>query len=834
MRWVWLALVGLACRSSIDVQRVEVPFACAVDSECNAPWRCSQAGACFDPRVEPATTMFCATGSQCPDSWRCSELVEDVARCVKQGVGTTVRCSTDKGCEGGWRCGQDGRCFDAKVQSNAVCAFDTQCADGMKCGQLVEGQRNCVSTTVGAPNACVDDQGCAGGWRCDVVARQCVDLDDTVQTRPLALSARTTSPLQSWPVPQRFNMSQVEFDNGRLVVSAAFVGANRIRWVALRNESAPLRSGGTGYVELTEWTYPGASGVDSVVSTPNRLYLLANSVVTVCDRSPTCTSVDAGGAVTGLRASAALSNQRVDDAVAWGSWFAMTFPDAGTFDAGGLALAALVDSELFGFTGDEVRNLRSGARLGSLGFAPAEVRAGMSDAGQASLLLLGPADGGPVLGFGRAPNWKREPQACPDGGSPTELWFGQRAQDQLPSAMVRCPVEGFDGGVLFAGRVDMNQPVRWSNLYEDQTPWQFGDVEPMKDGVVGRAQAAKGGRAWFANLSQARGGSVLGVPLQPLVLDRQPDTIVVLGNRGLAQAGDFRFNYDSTLGFVSDLKPPGTEDGPVPLLVVPGHANWVVSSLGVLDLTWLTPDSSPRTMAAIPEGVKWSAPLAASSATVVVDGLGKVVLLVAAGDTVWMADVTEARTSPLVAPAVFSPVVVPAPGLRLKSMTFIEGSDGGRSVAEAYVTNNTQIFKLETRDLVRWAMTPIVSPTEELPVEVWREGAKARVGTSDGTIWSLPIMVALSQPLPPGRMEPEVSDYALLCGTPIAASATNLWVLGSADGGLPAWKAQAEAGASFDRVRKARFYETGVADAGQLFAATVTGQVLELNTRCSP
>jgi hypothetical protein len=197
------------------------------------------------------------------------------------------------------------------------------------------------------------------------------------------------------------------------------------------------------------------------------------------------------------------------------------------------------------------------------------------------------------------------------------------------------------------------------------------------------------------------------------------------------------------------------------------------------------------------------------------------VIIASSGDTLWTADVTEAMTSAFAQPALFEAVLVPVPGVRLRSMT-LETTDGGLS---GYLTTNTQNLRFGTPDLVRWSLSSVLAPAQAaLPVEVWAEGGKGRTGFSDGRVWSLPIMVPLTQPLlaaDGGALA--ASDFGRKCGDLFAASAEGLFRAEPFDAGLPRWVAL-DAGTALGPSTSLRLYETQ----DHLFVATDTGRVLEV------
>jgi hypothetical protein len=209
------------------------------------------------------------------------------------------------------------------------------------------------------------------------------------------------------------------------------------------------------------------------------------------------------------------------------------------------------------------------------------------------------------------------------------------------------------------------------------------------------------------------------------------------------------------------------------------------------------------------------------------------VVLVASGDSLWLADVTDALAGVFAQPAVFSRVLVPVPGVPLRSLS-LSPPDGG-SIA-GYLTTNTNNLSFSTTDLIRWSVDPVSTPAQlnALPLEVWGEadGGQGRTGFSDGRIWSLPIMVPLTQKLftSDGGTQ-QVSDYGRKCGDVFAVSTQGVFrARKSSDGGLPGWEALSLP-IAIDQTESLKLYETRDTT-DRLFVGTRTGQVLELTGTC--
>jgi hypothetical protein len=806
---------------------------------------------CFDPTVAPASVASCERDTQCADAWRCSQPFEQQSHCIARGVGSDVRCLDDTGCEGGWRCGFSGRCFDPKAATDGglTCERDAECPDDSRCGQRVHGVRTCLSKTVGGPNPCDDDDGCAGGWRCDTVAQVCVLVTDTVHTGSYLppSHADLLSPhdaLLGAPPPELFAMSRVEADPSGTRVGAAFGSDSGVAFVTVSGQPRVIVDGGLRFVEIRR--VASQQAISTLVATPQAVYALSVAGVVVrCDVG-SCATFDAGAPVVGLRQVGATGQApRKSDALFWTRAAAFEVPVGMGPPLPSFTLldGVSLDGVVWFHDGDGGVSVRATSvqplARGPLPQAVSDLRAGSlttpAGASNFGMVFKATSNGAPALGVfvagvqGGPPILSSAlwtvPQPCPfNDVVPSEVWFGAEQGSDLPSPLVRCAVPQDGGQALFRVRLrhanDGGLEPVYLSVYEDQTPYAFDAVVPMRSAPIGRAHAAREGHAWFSHPSDSPDGSVLNAPLQPLLLDRQPDAIVALDTGLVAQAGALQFNFDPGYGFVSDLR-SASQVGVLPLLALPSHAKWVVTQTGVIDLRWATDQEQPRVLAQAPAGVTWTAPLSADVANFTVDGVARTVIVVAANDTVYLADVTGAqgRFAP---PATFEAVVVPAPGLRLRSMTLLPAA--GASVLEGYVTTNTRIWRFTSRDLLRWSLTPVAIPNmDALPVEVWDEGQRGRAGFSDGTIWSLPVMVKLGRAVKLADAGVgEVNDFVTVRGDSFAATREGVWQLVAADAGLPGWGLLGKFGA--DKPEGARFYSSG----GRRFIATSTGLVAEI------
>lgn len=868
-----LVLVAAGCQR-LDISDYRRPYACVANRDggldggrqCLPGWSCGFDDRCFDRALDggqrPAEWR-CAEDSQCPTAWRCGQAVGEQRFCQQLDAGAPSPCADDEGCQGGWRCGVGERCFDPGDPRDAGergCASDLQCPDLFRCSQDVPGRpRRCMQRGVGADAPCLADEGCEGGRRCDLFASTCVAVADVVSPGDGApVGVRLVNPRHLEPAPRLFAMSTP------MRVSTAFAGGNATQggllmaWALadgglrvaaqLEHEERVADGGATTYL-LFERSYAPRGGPD-----PVELAVVSDGVaLRYADGGAQLLWLASGawqdlGPTTLLRQRDALLGDRSELIRVSGS--RVEYRQA-TVDFGPFAVHEVFprsDEQLVVVTSGAVFswNTRTdaGARLpddGGLRFPPAPslgatgqrlVVGGSPD--ELWFVLDVPLDGGAraALGYGlqdqqqldRVRSTRLTP-ACPDGANPAQL--ASAIVGNGTGLLARCP--SLDGGTLAVASNLVTDPfatVRYEPFIESPVPFQW-EVVPQRAGALVRAHAASNGRAWRAEPAAVLDAPLAGAPLRPVILDRQPLGFVSYLERGtgntrlLVHAADRVFGDEPLGGLVARLVPPeGT-----PLSTVVGASDLLVAAEGLFD----TSGAEPRPVAAAPVGAPFLSPASGVRALVTLDGAQRELVLVASEDAVSVADVTDARANPFAQPATFSRVLVPVPGVDLRSMTLVPAAEG----VSGFLTTSTQNLRFSSTDLVRWSLTPVPTPVMDggaLPLAVWAEADAGRTGFSDGRVWSLPVMVPLTEPLVSstgGALA--ASSFGRRCGALFAATREGVFRVGppATDGGLPRWAPVPAVNGALDELRDARLYETR--DVQQrLFVGTRSGQVLEL------
>lgn len=874
-----LALVGfltLCACEPVKLENFPRPFACDHNGgdggqQCADRWSCGFDDRCFRKNlVEDGGLRIaeweCANETHCPNGWQCGVEVDGVRRCQQVGVGAPSPCALADGgadaggCQGGWRCGADERCFNPSVADGGTtreCTVDEQCPFLFRCGQLVEDRgQHCIEENVNAPSDCTSDEGCEGTWRCDTFEQRCVEVPDAITTgHTTTLGATELSPRRHEDAPLFFAMTRRSAVLGptpevstqpRDGVLSAFVFADG--GLRVSAQYADERRGFDGGVRLLfEKTYPLPGGVTDVVE------------LAVASEGPAVRFRDGGA-----------SRLWLGD----GGWQALPFRvgllrQRDSFDPRGPGELVFVSGNTVHLDGRPPAPFPGGVheviaeRDGLYAFTDAGSFFVGPDGGRAltrgpdgPIIFAGPSRGAaagyvqqpmkpralalfadlPRPGGGRGVvsitegefDWSDSSvlAGCPDGGSPLQLAIGLEEQGLRERLITRCaalpPPASFPVQVTF--RIGFTE---FRGQIEDQTPFQWG-VVAQRAGPFVRAHASTNGRLWYATDLDGR-ALLAGEKLHPQLLDRQPEAMLSFFDvatqsiRVFAQASGDIFTDDPFGGFVSQLKQP-----PISPLTIISSRGWIIGTTGLLAIE----GGLPRAIATIAGGASFAPPTTGVAVQLQLGGSLRDVVLIASGDSIWFADVTEAVSGVFAQPAVLNRVLVPVPGVPLRSMA-LEPSPPGS--VRGYFTTSTGNFRFGTTDLVRWTQSAVPAPSAApLPLEVWSEadGGQGRTGYTDGVVWSLPIMVPLTQPLAArdgGTLT--AHDFGRKCGDLFAATGEGLFRAERvADGGLPAWR-EVPLAVALESTESLRLFET-VDDVDRLFIATRTGQVVEVTGSC--
>lgn len=818
--------------------------------QCSDGWSCGFDQKCFlRDGGQAASTWRCITNDQCPSDWRCGALVNEERFCQRLDAGAPSPCNVLDDCQGGWRCGFEQSCFDPSLRdggSQRQCVDDDQqCPLDFRCGEEVGGTSRCLLLDAGTPAPCNTDRGCEGGFRCDTRTHTCVLLTDAVTPGSLTnLRGVLLSPLSNAPAPSHF----------------AATGPARVN--AFNQPGEPgvvfVTLDGTTVRAIAQSFNGSVANHIFRLSRPNavrRLGIITEGPFASYDdgiREQFTFGVD-GGQLVGMNESSTFTYERVQPMAPYaeqrlGIVKGMTVElDSAIFSFGGPVIAAtVVGDSLYGWTANgalEVHPLDGGmpdthpppsmvpaitpgtpvsvvAGVAGTGLMPPQTRPGF--------FLVTPRGYQPWLPF--MSGWVASNALLAPCDPMLQVSYGE--DGPTPAAVIRC---GRDGGVFsikqnFEGSMMGGLVARSSNVVDDLVPYRSTITNQVAAATV-RAHAGANGRLWQA-LPGSSSPTLGERPLRALVLDRQPDVVlwVRVGTTSalFASVGSQVFSNVARntvpldLGFVSEPTPSNVQ----PLQTFANRGRWLVVSAGIIDVAG---GVTPTAVAQLPAGtLPLTAPVSASVTTL---GSREVVLLTSR-DSIWAADVTGILGDPFAQPATLEPVLVPQPGVRLRSLTLVPQANG----VGGFVTTNTQSLRFETSDLVRWSLSPVEAPDAgALPLEVWAQGSQGRVGTANGIIWSLPIMIELTKPLSDATGGPLVAgDFARLCGEQFVTTPLGVHRLVGNDAGLPQWVPVASVNSALDALDGLKLYETtsestdGGLPGRQLYVATPSGQVIEV------
>ena len=755
-------LLALSACEPVKLEDFPRPFACDHTGgdggvQCAKNWSCGFDDRCF-PRNLVDDGGFriaeweCENETHCPTGWQCGVEVDGVRQCQQLGVGAPSPCAlTDGGaggadaggCQGGWRCGADQKCFDPANSTGGAlrdCTLDEQCPARFRCGERVKDRQRCIELGVNAPSSCVTDRGCEGTYRCDRFAQTCVEVPDaiaigrtdTLGTVELSPRSREEAPLffamtrlsavtapipGLTPQPEEGVLSAFLSGDGGLRVRAQF--SNRqdsdagavLLWeksfllrgdvrdvaelaVASGGPAVRYRDGGAGRLRLSDGVWEDA---------PVRIDLLRQR--DSFDPRGTSELVLVSGDRVSVDGQPFVSfGASVNEVIAEREGF-YVFTDGGSFfqqpDGGRRTISQRVGGPII---------FDAPSRGATAGFVqqPTNPRA-------LALFADLPRPGGGrgvITVSDRDVEWIVSPvlAGCPDGGSPLQLAIGRDDEGNREELISRCAA--FPPPASFPVEVTFRQNFTdFRGQVEDQTPFQWG-VVAQRAGAFVRAHAGAGGRAWYANDPDGR-ALLANEKLHPQLLDRQPEAMISFFDqetqsiRVFTQAGGDIFSHDPFGGFVSELRPP-----PISPLAAISSRSWIIGTNALL----ATQGGAPRAIATIAGGALFAPPTTGVTLQLQVGGTTRDVVLIASGDSIWFADLTEALSGPFAQPAVLNRVLVPVPGVPLRSMA-LEPSPPGS--LQGYFTTSTGNFRFGTTDLVRWSQTAVPAPTmSALPLEV--------------------------------------------------------------------------------------------------------------------
>lgn len=803
---------------------------CDSTNDCVGGWACglSKLGGreCHDPAVPEK--WRCETNDDCLAGWQCGIGALNVRECHDPTRPEKWTCLAPSDCLGGWSCGlndaRTGReCHDPARPSAFACDTGADCVGGWVCGLASNRfQRECHDPLQPRPWACTDDGDCVGGWRCGLdglcldPGSEALGVPGPIDAGPLArINPTQQAPIDVFSISPRFISS-----TGRDTPTLAMLRAGRLQ-ALVRDEAGTVKSWDLGVTTATTVVAQGPrsydydSNTDRFVRTEkNRVYAAGQGVTVytllpdggalqqplqqkTATLSPPPITTIKHGTVLGsneypsmLGFSSATNLYVVFDGPqsaqirpinGLGTWslspplldmddiFTPTTECVFLIDANGLWISPYptydfepVHSPQFG--NGACSGSRQGQRLeriSTFGTARAAVVSSAWDGGAArvSILDLTPTvqnansslrctstQGLSCTSFDQIP-FTVELGPCPACSTGELLDVAAIETVGQPAALeTRCGSR--DGGVSQFFRISstptngcFTQPqLRNTALFSER------DLRSAAQPSQGRvAFSSSAGQLWF-------GGSTLTAA--SLSLDRVAFGVARKGTAAddvVALAEGLVALPSTGFGLASSARPDLTA-------VATNEPTWVID--GVALKSWAgaaTVDDG----ALLAQAVQ---PLALPQTLVRVERDAGAEAVLTAGTQLYSAHVEPPNVGLLVPRvSLVNPVT---------SSAFSAATDGG-SFLEGYVVTATGVSFVRAESEARWRVQEVVLPASLTPKEVWFTNGRARLGFSDGTVFSLPSRLRISEPAPTGSVE----DYVQACGQQLALTGTGLFRL---------------------------------------------------------
>jgi hypothetical protein len=771
----------------------------SVETQCPGGWECGYGGFCLDPAAPEAWT--CAVDDDCVGGWHCG--LDGL--CLDPSVPRAFRCATDHDCAGGWHCGVLNLCYDAADAGAVGCRAEVpaDCAPSWRCGL----NHTCHDTDAGVAYACASDLDCERGWRCGPDA-VCLDASSDA-LRPNATLPAPTSVVVN-PVLPVGTPDQVATEG----LSPVYYCGTQTQ-----TQTTMVLYGSSLYRLKRYQTWLGAAPV-------------------VCPSG----TIDAGTRFVSAdlhRTQLSFSGGKSIGYSADRTW--LVIPDGGietvSFDEdAGLFVEAPVSSPV------PVTGLSLGdvpLRSFVVAFSGSQVAVLPFDGGSWDLAPPLPADAGTILfaagnmnrilrvSTGPGVSWQLGPPATRYGSMQTSDWqaSGTACQwsclggtapnmivpfDAIGSGtpgltfyphLLYCPSLS-DGGTgveidefypssscSFGARAPVDTPygplqqgVRVQPTYPD---FFTGDNLSYGDSLGG---LWVGGSGFFRmeNLTQV-----------PTVLSGAVDSPLVYVNNDHPPYGSNPYKDAFVGGGTFQLQDAGFVNltdvaAHAPLLSgIEGRPQWGFwfgydSTFSVIDthgegLLWLSRQTEflANLPSALSDPILKDNFIAAPRLAAPPPDAGSALVL-GWGDTVYVADLSggPAPLSHLAAP--LHPVSTPLAKSSLTALLALK-VEPGASYSSNYVIVAGRVFRLRADNPIIWQTFPVLDRASEA-IALWSDGARARVGFTDGSAYSLPSGTPLAPALAPNASV--ALDFKNVCGHSFLLTRSALYQLVS-DGSSP-------------------------------------------------
>ncbi|MBL8920402.1 MAG: hypothetical protein JNJ54_16160 [Myxococcaceae bacterium] len=793
---------------------------CVTTADCVGGWSCglSRLGGreCHDP-ARPAKWR-CETNADCLGGWQCGIGPLNVRECHDPSTPEAWACVVPSDCLGGWLCGlndaRNGRqCHDPMSPRAFACETASDCVANWLCGLAANRfQRECRDPLQPRSDPCANDGDCVGGWRCGLEG-VCLDPAAEALEVPPAIDAGASGRIN--PV-QQLQLDVVGVSpffltsQGRDLPTFAALRGGTLQ-ALVREPGGGVRTWDLGPTPATTVIAQGPRSYEYDSNTDSYRRTDLNRVYTGGPQGVRAFTLlgDGGMVLQALQFKQSTLSGRAVTKLKHGSTASLSeFPTL-------LGFSSAID-RYYAFDGPQsglIRNID--------GWGPWTLQGPLLDLDAISVppiecvFLVEPRG----LWISQYDNYGFEPVHSPSFGNGACGAVGQRIE-RISTFGLRAAVvsSAWDGGVKHVSVLDLTPTVLNPTAADRCTsrvglPCQPTDQIPFSLQLGPCVACPAGELLDVATIDssppalETRCGGADGGPSSFFRITSTPtnacSTQVLLRADGLFIEPDVRSVAQPSQGRAAFSSPTGQV--------------W----LGASTLT-----TSPLSLDRAAQGVarRGTAP---DDVVVVADGVMAVpttglglssisrpeLTAVAANEPFWVIDGTSVRslagvttvdegttlavsaqalptpqTLHRVARGAVTEVVVTAgtqlssaavapPGVRvllqrvatvnpITSAAFVSADAG----IEGYLITSSGVSAVTSDSETRWRVQELTLPSSLSAREVWFARGRARVGFSDGVVFSLPSRLRIAEPVPGGVVE----DYAQACGQQLALTSSSL------------------------------------------------------------
>ena len=778
-----MALVVLSACTPTHLESGRYACEPGLPDQCPGAWRCGLEGYCH--QLGNTTVAWrCETNADCEGGFSCGlSKSGEFRECHDPSAPRAYDCATDEDCVGGWRCGTEAVCVDPSEDALGVLVLA-----GVSGGTHVNSLRSTSPLSRlsvspfftegsgrGRGNAVFVQDAHLRAMSLDV-SRGVVgsyDLGTVLPTAFLAHGARGITD-ELIPHPDELERVSAVWADGSLSIFSFADGGvpDEVAWSGLPQLDTLSQGSGSGLLLPSVFGFQRQSG---------QFYarIRGDGVgVYALDTVEGANFYEVPGnrlrSVTSLKFSDALECVYVvDDRGLWVSQRGGTLPSGdiiASWDFEPVNLPSFTHTECLGSQGPKIDSVIA---LGDRWLAVtattqpgAPVRVSVLDAARTWLVRGGAGSESLCATLASEPCTEddRIPvdvamgpcEACPRGLNLVSQSLVAGPPGSVPALEVVCGQPGLPGSVyqLTAGAsvgACSRRPIVGPSSY-------FSAPSPAP------GLPAPGGVAWSGPAGELWYGTD-AAHVAALTFDRAPTGMVRRGSgpeQYLAFTEELTGVPTASMGLMSTHAPQlSAAVAWAPNLAVSGS---VLIQLGNLEktigFTNATELASPvhASLTRSTQGSRWA--------------------VVSAGATLYAGDVETTLASSSPPSAITQRLTLPAPISALAWPREAGPSTG--PLLSGYAVSGENVLRVVADTVTRWHSEAVPLPLTLTPLAVWFQGVKARVGFHDGSVFSLPSRVRISQPLPAG----DAVDFAQACGQQLALAPDGLFRL-ETDGSSP-------------------------------------------------